>query len=483
LVNGYYNSNPQTLPSTTYIGKALGGVDSSLTNLSLISQTSNNFAANINDRLQIDTAGQSLGIDLDYSKFNNNSDAHYSTYTYLASGALKKPPVFLQNQTPSIIDIRTAKADYTYPLSKSLKFETGAKFSDVKTDNNLLAQKQDASGNFVNDASRTNHFIYQEKIDAGYVNLGKTSKKTSFQLGLRAEYTSSIGNLLTNNQVVPRHYLDFFPSAFINHTLSKKNEIGFSYSRRIDRPSYDNLNPFVYYLDQYTYTQGNPFLKPQYTHSFELHYTWNNTINATLNYSHTSDVITQIILTDPVKKATFQTNLNLDVQDAYGFNVNSPFTINKWWTGNANLNSFYLLNKSNGLLGANLNVGQFAYNLKLTQTFTFIKGYRLELFSSYRSDLKTGIYDVLPQYSTDAGISHAFANKKANVKFSVSDIFNTRTNNVNSMYQSVNLQILQKNESRIARLTFTYAFGNNKIKARQHQTGADDEKNRAGGGN
>jgi hypothetical protein len=172
----------------------------------------------------------------------------------------------------------------------------------------------------------------------------------------------------------------------------------------------------------------------------------------------------------------------MDAQDAYGLNINSPYTITKWWTGNVNLNTFYLLNKADNLLGARLNIGQVAYQFRTTQTFTFIKGYRLEILTNYKSDIKTGIYDVRPQYNIDGGISHSFANKKANIKFSVSDIFNTRTNNVNSMYQSVNLQITQKGETRLSRLTLTYNFGNNKIKARQHQTGADDESNRAGKG-
>jgi iron complex outermembrane receptor protein len=483
IVSGFYGTNYQNNPTTTLIGKNLSGVDSTLIGSSIIHQDNKNFAANLNDRWQIDTLGQSLGIDLDYSKFTSGSNSDYVNSIFLPNGSLKSPSSVLRNQTPSVIDIHTAKADYAYPFSKTFKLEAGVKFSDVKTDNALNAQLKNTAGNYVNDTTRTNHFVYQEKIDAGYISLSKTYKNTSIQAGVRSEYTSSVGNLITNNQVVPRHYVDFFPSLFVNHTLDKKNQIGFSYSRRIDRPSYDNLNPFVFYLDQYTYQQGNPFLKPQYTHSFELNYTWNHTINANLNYSHTSDVITEIILTDAVKKATFQTNLNLDVQDAYGLNVNSPYSITKWWSGNVDLGAFYLANKSKALLGANLNTGKLSYNLKATQTFTFIKGYRIEVYSAYKSSISTGIYDVRPRYSTDAGISHVFANKKANVKFSVSDVFNQRTNNVNSMYQSVNLQIANKGETRIARLTFTYNFGNNKIKARNHQTGADDEKNRAGGGN
>jgi hypothetical protein len=481
IVNGYVNGESDSSSSHTRIGKTFAAKDSTLESFSNNKQHYTNFAANLNDRWQIDTLGQELSIDLDYSRFNNQSDGVYVNNVYFANGSLKQAEI-LRNQSPSTINIRTAKADYTYPISKSLKFETGAKFSSVKTDNNLLAQIRNSAGNFVNDPTRTNHFIYQEKIDAGYVNLGKSYKNTSMQFGLRAEYTTSNGYLV-NSPAVVRHYLDFFPSIFINHSLDKKNDIGLSYSRRIDRPDYGNLNPFVFYLDKYTYSQGNPFLRPQYTHAFEFNYTWNKTINASLNYSRTTDVMNQIILTDTVKKASYQTNMNLQVLNSYSLNINSPYTIAKWWTGNGNFNIFYNKFKSNNLLGANLNDGQLAYQVRATQNLTFIKGYRIEVTSVYRSSQTQGIYKIQEQYAADAGISHTFANKKANLKLAMSDVFNTRRNNVISMYQSVNLDIHQRNESRVTRLTFTYNFGNNKIKARQHQTGADDESSRAGKSN
>ncbi|QKJ32163.1 TonB-dependent receptor [Mucilaginibacter mali] len=481
VVNGYTNWESDSSSSFTHIGKTIAATDSSLRSNSQSLQHYTNFAANLNDRWQIDTLGQELSVDLDYSRFNNHVDANYLNSVFFANGSLKQAE-YLRNQTPSTIDIRTAKADYTYPISKTLRFEAGAKFSNVKTDNNLIAQIRDASGIYVNDANRTNHFIYQEKIDAGYMNLGKSYKNTSMQIGVRAEYTTSNGYLV-NSPAVVRHYLNFFPSLFINHSINKKNDIGFSYSRRIDRPDYSSLNPFVFYLDKYTYEQGNPFLRPQYTNAFEVNYSWNKTINVAVNYSHTTDVINQIVLTDTLKKASFQTNLNLQQQDSYSMNISSPYTVTKWWTGNANLNMFYNKFKSDGLLGANLNDGSFAYQARATQSLTFIKGYRIEITGVYRSPATRGIFNMREQYAADAGISHSFANKKANIKLAMNDIFNTRVNNVTSMYQSVNLAVHQKNETRVTRLTFTYNFGNNKIKARQHQTGADDEKSRAGGGN
>lgn len=482
LVNGYFNSEADNNFNKTVIGTTPNTVNSYQTTASNINQTYKNFALNLNDKLQIDTNGQQLSLDLDYSKFNNTSNAQYNTYFYLPDGSSMTSPVFLRNQTPSVITIHTAKIDYTYPINKTLKLETGAKFSDVKTDNNLQAQQQ-VNGSYVNDTLLTNHFIYSEKIDAAYINLSKEFKGTSVQAGLRAEYTSSTGDLINTNDVVTRHYLDFFPSIFINHTFNEKNEVGINYSRRIDRPGYDDLNPFVYYLDQYTYSKGNPFLKPQYTNNFELNYTFNKTINVSLGYAHTTDAITQVLLTDPVSKATYQTNLNLTSQNNYSVNINSPFTITKWWTGNANATAFYLGFKSDTLLGATLNRGKLAYQFRLTQTFQIAKGYKAELMSNYQSSLVYGIFLVKPQYSNDVGISHSFADKKANIKFSVSDIFNQRRNDVTSNYQSNNLDIKQKNETRIARLTFTYNFGNSKIKGHEHQSGADDLKGRVKGAN
>jgi len=399
----------------------------------------------------------------------------------LPDGSTQHPTQYLKEQTPSTIDIHTAKVDYTKPITKSIKLEAGAKFSDVKTDNDLQAQKL-SNGTYINDTTKTNRFVYDEKIDAAYVNLSKTYKNTSVQVGVRAEYTSSRGDLVTIDSVASRKYLNLFPSLFINHTFDDKDEMSFSYSRRIDRPSYEDLNPFVYYLDQYTYQQGNPFLRPQYTDNYELDYTYNKTINVSLNYSHTTDAITEIILTNVARKATYQTNLNLQTQDSYNIDVNSPYTIAKWWTGNIEGNAFYLKFKSDSLFGGNLNDGQLAYVLKTTQTFLF-GGFKAEVFTNYKSALTYGIYKIRPQYSTDVGVSRSFDDKKLNVKFSVSDIFNTRTNNLSANYQSDDFVITQKGQTRVARLTLTYNFGSDKIKMREHKSGAEDESQRVKGNN
>ncbi len=480
LFSGYFSGENDDNFNNTNIGKSFMEIDSSLQTISTIHQTYNSVAFNLNDSYKIDTAGQELNADFDYSKFKNNSTSNYNTSFFLPNGHIQHPADFLGNITPSVINIITGKVDYTKPISKDVKLETGIKYSDVKTDNNL---NQTTSTSIAYQS--VNHFIYDEKISAAYANLSKSYKKFSIQLGLRAEYTSSVanGDSVNVSQIISRDYLDLFPSAFINQTINDKNSLSFSYSRRVDRPQYDNLNPFFYHLDPYTYQKGNPYLKPQYTNNFEFNYTYNNSINLSLGYSRTTDVIAEITGTDNATKATYVTQQNLQIQNSYSVNLYSPYTITKWWTGDINATGFYLGFKSNGLEGANLDNGKLAYQLRANETFLPFSGYKAELSGNYQSALTYALFNVKPQYSIDAGVSHSFASKKANVKFSVSDIFNTRTNDVSTVYANTNLEIHQKHESRVARITFTYNFGNNKIKVREHQSGADSEKNRVKGGN
>lgn len=478
VVNGYKNSENDGNYNHTNIGRQPGVADSSLTTNSVINQSYKNYAINLNDRLKLDTVGQELSVDLDYSKFNNNTNADYNTDYFLPDGTKQHAPLLLRNQTPSTIEIYSGKADYAKPLSKTVRFEAGVKFSSVKTDNDLQAQKSNG-GDYFNDASRSNRFIYTEKIDAGYVNLNKQYKSGSIQLGVRTEYTQSNGNLMGSTPV-DRSYLNFFPSVFLNQTLSKKNELNFSYSRRIDRPGYDDLNPFIYYLDPYTYSAGNAFLKPQYTNNFELGYVYNKTIEVTVGYSKTTDANVELILTQGNK--SFETHQNLETQTGYNINIYSPYNIFNWWTGSFNFNGFYLGFKSNGINGGNIDNGRKAFVFKTTQNLLFA-GFKSEINFDYRSALTYGIFNIFPRYSVSAAIGRSFNNKKFNVKLGLDDIFNTLRNDISSNELTNNFVVRQKSDTRLLKLNITYNFGNSSIKKRQHRTGAEDEAGRVSGNN
>ena len=209
--------------------------------------------------------------------------------------------------------IKAAKVEYTLPINKSTKFEAGVKSSWVETDNDLRAEEW-KNNVWQNDVRRSNRFVYNENVNAAYANFNKQFKQTNVQLGLKMEQTNSKGNLITDNNVVARSYWDFFPTIYVQQTISKNHQLGASYGRRIDRPSYDALNPFIYFLDEYTYNKGNPFLKPQYTNNYELNYTLKQKYFLNLGYSVTNDAITEVILPNTEQKALYQTNENLETQ-------------------------------------------------------------------------------------------------------------------------------------------------------------------------
>jgi iron complex outermembrane receptor protein len=483
-VTGYNSSFDGNTFNNTLISPDQINTSAVTTTRNTSAEKYNNIAANINNHIVFDTLGRELSMDADYSNFWNQQSNNYANNYFQANGTTLKYGSLLRNSLPTKIHIVTYKADYTNPLGKTMKLETGVKFSYVGTNNDLRTDSI-LNGNWVVDKGRTNLYKYTENINAGYVNISQSWKKTSVQAGLRAEQTNSKGDSKDVNNVSminERHYLSWFPSVFVNHELSDNHSVGLNYSRRIDRPSYDDLNSFVQILNAYTYQQGNPNLKPQFTNSYELSYTYKKKYNATLGYSLTTDVMVEVPKQIDKEKVTFITRENLAEQINYSLNINAPFTITKWWSMNNNVTAFYLGFKTSSP-ELNLDNGQFAGNGNSINTFILSKTVKMEGTFNYQSPLTYGLFQIRSQYSFDAGISKSFAQKKANLKFSVSDVFNTRKQNLTVNQGNLNFSVFQKNETRVARLTFTYNFGNTKIQSRRHQSGADDEKSRVKSGN
>jgi iron complex outermembrane receptor protein len=478
LVSGHFNGENDINNDQNDRGSQPAHTDSYQNTLSTIHQRYDNIALNINDRWT-DTSGRQFGVDADYSRYHNHALMQHDTYSYNPDGSTRAQPAFLKTQSPSIITIRTVRADYSQPLTPSLKLDAGIKYSDVGTDNNLDARTKIA-GQYVNDSRLSNHFNYDERIAAGYFNINKSYRRIKVQAGLRAEHTSSTGNLLdAGGSAVRRHYLDLFPSLFLTHAIDEKNELSFSYSRRIDRPGYDNLNPFIYYIDQYTYQVGNPFLRPQYTNKVEWSYTYNKTINISLGFSRTTDIMTELFITKG--DTSIDQTLNLNSQNYYNGNINVPFSISKWWSGNVDGTVFYTKVKSDHLLGGTLNNGKAAIQFKMTHTFQLAKNFRAELTGDYSSPQIMGIYTMKPWWGINAGISRSFADGKFNVKLAVNDLFNTYSMIATANYQTDNIYWKDKTETRVARFTLTYNFGSTHLKNPGHAGGADTENNRVKG--
>ncbi|HEY2722548.1 MAG TPA: outer membrane beta-barrel protein, partial [Chitinophagaceae bacterium] len=290
-----------------------------------------NSFGNINLKHSFDTTGKELTADIDYGVFKSNSLSSNNTNYYNLDGSTLKPFYLLNGTQNGKLILQTNKADYVNPLPNGAKFETGFKTSYVSSDNDQ--HFFDAStGVPVDDTTKTNHFIYKEYNYAGYVNFSKEFKKLNVQIGLRGEETQVRTKQVKSNLLFDTSYFQLFPSAFFNYKINDNKTLGISVSRRIDRPNYSDLNPFLFLIDVSTYSSGNTGLKPQLTWSYEMDYTVKD-LNFSLNYSHTrdvqniaiakfKDVFPNIHLAD--SNVTVEIPVNLTSSDYAGLTISAP---------------------------------------------------------------------------------------------------------------------------------------------------------------
>jgi len=437
----------------------------------------NNITYNLNYKGIIDTSGQEISVDGDYSIHNSKKESDYNNYFFNNNDQPLKSDIF-RNSTPSTIKIWAAKADYTYPFSKKMKLDAGLKSSFVNTDNNSIFENY-IDNSWQNDITQSNHFLYSENINAAYANLKREFASTTIQIGLRAEQTNAKGNSVTAQTEFNRHYLNLFPSLFVNQVLSPDHEIGFSFSRRIDRPTYQDLNPFNRFLDLYSSFQGNPFLNPEYTNKYEVSYSYKKTFNVALSYSHTNDVMTEVILSDTTKKTLVIIPENLAQKTSYNLDISYPIAIAKWWNSNNNILLFDNKYSSPNISGLPYRSAKVSIDISSIQTLTITPTINLEGTFRYVSAQLFGTIIGNEIHSIDLGISKSLDDKKFNIKFAVNDVLNQLKYNISSNLPSQNFIYYNRPVTRIFRLTATYRFGSSKIKsARSHGKGSEDEQQR-----
>lgn len=471
------SQNKSNNTNITNIGSAHSVLDSVLRGNTLSKRKFSSYSISLNNAYNIDTLGRKLSADIDFSEYKDNNTANYGNYFYDAAGLDLQNPIILRSNMPSTIRIQTAKVDYTHPLNKDSKLETGLKFALVNSDNDMHYEKQ-INEIWENMPDRTNHFIYNERVAAAYLNYSFSFHKLAIQTGLRTEYTFSDGNSITLNKRVKRDYVDLFPNVSLRYAKSDNHQFGLSYSKRINRPYYGNLNPFTYFLDEYTSERGNPYLQPEYTQAFELSYTLLQRFNFSTGLNLTRDAIVESMEQDDIKKTTTVFRDNFASSETWFLNVNAPIKVTKFWSFNTNFTAFYLGFKSTAANNS-FTSGQLATQVYNNNTFTISKTFRAEATLNYQSPLTYSIYKIEQQWSVDAGLNKSFQNNKVNLKLAVSDIFNTKTQNLATRHDNLNASINQKRETRIMRLTLSYNFGSSKI-ARKNLDQASEEKKRVG---
>jgi iron complex outermembrane receptor protein len=486
VASGYIHPEHQLNFNTSYLKNANNTIDSIVLSTSDTKERWKNGSLNLNLRHEFDSTGREITADLDYSGYSSGNLQFFTNASYNADGS-KRGQTDLRGDLPVDINIYSAKIDYTHPLKKGAKLETGVKSSYVSTDNaanyfNLVGV------NWETDYNKTNRFQYKENINSAYINMSKQYKKLGVQAGLRFENTNYKGHQLGNAQkpdsAFNNNYNSLFPTVFFNYAVSEKHQFGLNIGRRIDRPAYQDLNPFLFFLDNYTYQSGNPFLKPQYTTNIEFSHTYKGFLNTTLNYSNTKNFFTETF--EQSGYASIVRNGNIGRRQNAGISVSAQVDVRKWWSaslyGNYNYSSF-----KGELYGESLKVNASNVLFNVNNQFRFNKGWSAELSGFYRTRGIEGQLVIEDLGQMSAGISKQVMKGKGSVRFNVRDIFYTNWAKGHINFQRTEASFENKRDSRVAGISFTYRFGK-PIKGPQNNRkkgGADDEQNRvkAGGNN
>jgi iron complex outermembrane recepter protein len=480
VVSGFSFSGHPTPKTVTVLSDPNG-----VTTSSLVSATDNrikfkNLTTNFNYRHTFDSAGRELSADFDFVAYDNTSKMLLTTDFYDAANQYDGQ-MLLRGHLPSKIEIYSLKSDYVHPLKKGGRIEAGVKSSIVKNDNLVEYTRWDGL-KWVIDAARANHFIYDENINAVYLNANTQVKKWSFQTGLRLENTIAKGHQLSNDSSFKRNFTNLFPSAFISYAVNKSNQLTVSYSRRINRPNYQDLNPFTYFLDSLSYRKGNPFLLPQFSHNIELSHSFKNKLITTLNYNNTKNVIAQIIRPDGEKSSLVPDNVarfrNI------GISVTAPFPVNKWWNMNLFTNVFN--NHYEGEYnGEPLNVSYTSFLFNMTQTFTLKQGFTLEVSGFYRAKGVDQLTINDPMYVVSFGGQKQIMKGKGTLRLNLRDPFWIQRYGGVTKYDIVDTRVKNRWDNRQVTATFTYRFGKNTQQnqpPRRRNSATQDEQNRVGQG-
>ncbi len=440
-----------------------------------------NLYSNLNYKYQ-GTNENSFNADLDFGKFNSDKRNYQPNFYYNGAETLIESQVINAQETPIDITISSLKSDYEQKLLEG-KVGVGFKSSIVETKNTFNVYNYTGNTPVFNETA-SNKFNYSENINAVYLNYNRNLKKINFQLGIRIENTNSDGKLLSNqlndNERVKRNYTDFFPSGGITFKKNDNNSFALIYSKRIERPNYQSLNPFENQIDELSFNRGNPFLKPQYTNNIKLSHTYKYKLTTTLSYSYITDFFAQV--TEAVgTNRNFLTSKNVANNEILNLGVSYPFKVNNWWNVYFNASGFY--SRYIPTDPSFIAISQETFNIYAQNTINLPKEVVMEVSGWFNSpSVWGGTYRTSSLGSLDVAFQKKFLNKKLNARIAFSDVLFTSPWQGNTEFGNLIINGDGGNDSRQVRFNLSYNFGNDLVKKeRTRNTGLDDEKNRIGG--
>jgi len=439
-----------------------------------------NGGLNLNLRRRVGSNKPEFSIDADYIHYSTGNIQQFNNFTYLANNILSQQDR-LSGDLPAGINIYSLKTDYTHPLQNGWKLDAGAKSSYTKTDN--VADYFFTLNNITSpDYEKTNHFIYKETIHAAYINASHEGKRWSMQAGLRAEHTVSdgrqLGNAMKPDSAFKRTYTSLFPTAYMNYKLDSigNHTITLDYGRRINRPYYQDLNPFISPLDKFTYYVGNPFLQPAYTHNVQLSYSYKNRITVGFRYSSTLNNTNETI--EIVDGTYYSRPGNIGKITNISGSLEGDLPLRKWlnfgfYTEATNIHSqtdFYT-----GFLNTQ---GTFWF-VQPNFRFTFKNGWTAQLDGVYQTDLTSNQFILLERGRVNAGVSKKVSTALT-IRAAVNDIFYTNVNRgIINYLANTEANWRNANDTRTFTIAIAYRFGKAIADLRRHnQNSAQQEQNR-----
>jgi hypothetical protein len=478
--NGQLNQGKQVNDNTSNLLNSGRQTDSVIKALNTEKDQFRNVGVNANYRHRFDNAGHEWTADLDYIRYRTQNDQLFLNTTYMPDGAVSQRDQ-LNGNLPSDIYIYSIKTDYTRPTKSGFVISAGLKSSYIKTDN--LAEYLYTKDNVTTpDYDKSNNFIYKENINAAYINTNKEFNRFSVQAGLRMEHTLSdghqLGNAMKPDSTFRREYLSLFPTLYMNYKLDSaaKHQVNLNYGRRINRPYYQDMNPFISPLDKFTYYVGNPFLKPSFTNSIALSYIYNNRITVTMSYGRTRNEVQETI--EMIGNTYFSRPGNIGRNVVKSISVDANLEPLSWLTLSAYTELCNIHSRSNFYTGILDNKGTYWFIQPMAQA-RLGKGWTAELSGRYITDVTTAQFVILSNGGVNAGLQKAIG-KQATLKLGVNDIFYTNANNgiINNLYLT-DAHWTNKLDTRQAVLSFSYRFGKAVSNDRKHDaTGAETEQGR-----
>lgn len=438
----------------------------------------NRLFTNLHYDAKLDTLGSKISADVDLTIMDNESSSLLDNSYWSGNN---DPEAAYTDKIMTLNDmyytIFTAKVDFTKALKGGKTFESGLKGSWVESDNDLDLSRAENEGPFEPDPN-SNQFIYNENVLAAYASLkGSFNEKLSYQAGLRGEYSDIVGNSVTLNEVNKQNYFNLFPSFFVQHKVSEKYQIVYNANRRITRPNYRLLNPFVYYIDPLTSEQGNPNLKPQYSSNFEMNHVVNGSYQFTFGYSVTEDAFMQVFEQNQEERTTTTFTDNFEQTRNANFRAIVPVEIKKWWSTSNMLQVNY--NQFQTQIGEDLlDVEQVSYMVRTQQNFTLPKGFKMEVMAMYLGPQIWGQGMIQGFGWVDAGVTKSVMKDKLSISVNGTDLFRTQLIRASIDFADIDTSFRQYRSNQGVRFTLKYNFAKGESFRVKSDSGSSEERNR-----